>query len=152
MMTGPNSYFHDFHPHVKPSLTSPAFTLVRSVVLLLSFSILTILCCWNWNYFGLPYRARCESLAARVVVWLFDSPLVLPLGISSASEEINHLWCDLCGLSLFNSFSVLFVYFLLFIAFYWTSSTLWPPVFFPDFPASGLPRAAAPTPAFAFVS
>lgn len=45
-------------------------------------------------------------------MWLFDSPLVLPLGISSASEEVNRLRCDLCALSLFNSCSVLFVYLL----------------------------------------
>lgn len=60
------------------------------------------------NYFELRFLARRESLAAGVVVWLFDSLLFLPLGISSASEEINHPWCDLCGLSLFNSFSVFF--------------------------------------------
>lgn len=60
------------------------------------------------NYFELRFLARRESLAAGVVVWLFDSLLFLPLGIYSASEDINHPWCDLCGLSLFNSFSVFF--------------------------------------------
>lgn len=102
--------------------------------------------------------ARRESLAAGVVVWLFDSLLFLPLGISSASEEINHRWCDLCGLSLFNSFSGFFFLFSPFNIFYWASSALWPP-FFPSIPslASSLtsrlqsPPAAPPPSAFAFV-